>query len=246
MAYYQSNAVYQGLEHTGQHPFSWVSGNAWMLVYGDGAAIPRVMVLAHGRSWKPDPTAMRVFETIAGHAALPVARISFDDEDGALIGDVRYADNLAGPAKTISLSALKAEFQSFGLPVRGGACGKSINDASSSAYQNWQRDNLGAITVSDIDLVRIDDNGPVEIVELKRSYYALDEWRPFRNDFTNFNLLGAVAEAADLRFTIAYNHRQKTPFRDDASVLSLFDYPAPNEPQALGHVSFGDFVAGRY
>ncbi|WP_423395651.1 hypothetical protein [Burkholderia sp. LMG 21824] len=246
MTYYQSNAVYKALEQSTNHPFAWVSGNAWMLVYGDDSAEPRLMVLAHGRSWKPEPTAMRTFEMIAAAAGLPVVRIAFDDAADS-VNDVHYANGLADLGTTISLADLKAKFQGFGLPVIGGACGKSVNDATSSAYHNWQRDNLGAIKVTDVDLVRIDIAGmPCEIVELKRSYYALDKWQPFPNDFVNFNVLRAVAGRAGLRFTIAYNVRQKTPFRDDASLLSLFDYPMPNSPKFLGHFPFWDFAAGKY
>ena len=246
MAYYQSNAVYKALEQTANHPFAWVSGNAWMLVYGDTSAVPRVMVLAHGTSWKQQPAAMRTFERIAAAARLPVARVAFDDAAES-VADVRYADGLAGPGTTISLADLKAKFQAFGLPVKSGVCGKSVNDATSSAYHKWQRDNLGAIKVTDVDLVRLDGNGnPTEIVELKRSYYPLSQWKPYSDDFVNFNVLLAVAGKAGLRFTIAYNLRQKTPFKDDASTLSLFDYRTPNAPKSIGQFPFDDFVAGKY
>lgn len=246
MAYYTSNAVYESLDRTSGHPFAWVSGNAWMLVYGDAAAVPRVMVLAHGKSWKTQASAVATFGKIAAAAGLPIARVAFDDT-AQDVGDVRFADNLTGPATTVSLVELKAKFQAFGLPVKSGVCGKSVNDATSSAYHKWQRDNLGAIKVTDLDLVRLDGNEtPTEILELKRSYYPLDRWKPFSDDFVNFNVLLAVARAAGLRFTIAYNLRQKHPFKDDASTLSLFDYSAANSPKHLGFAAFPDFVAGSY
>ena len=246
MAYYQSNAVYKALGSGGNHPFAWVSGNAWMLVYGDSEVVPRVLVLAHGFSWKPEPAALQTFERIAALAGLPAVRVAFDDAAGS-IGSADFAATVSGPATTISLDDLKNRFQAFGLPVRAGACGKSVNDATSSAYHKWQRDNLGAIKVSDIDLVRIDGAGnPTEMIELKRSYYPLDRWKPFSDDFVNFNLLLNVSQKSGMRFTIAYNLRQKTPFKDDASTVSIFDYPKANAPKHLGHFPFADFVAGNY
>ncbi|WP_414441824.1 hypothetical protein [Burkholderia sp. 22PA0106] len=246
MNYYKSNAVYKELEQSDNHPFVWVSGNAWMLVYANEWSVPRLMVLAHGASWEPEPMAMRVCSAIATSAGLPVIQVEFDDTADS-IDDVRYANSLGGQATTISLVDLKAQFHAFGLPVTSGACGKSVNDSSSSAYHNWQRDNLGAIKVTDIDLVRINSTGmPREIIELKRSYIPLNQWSPFSSDFVNFNVLHDVARRAVLQFTIAYNVRQTNPFRDDASWLSLFDYPIPGRPEPLGQFAFGDFVLGKY
>ena len=246
MAYYKSNAVYEALDRTSGHPFAWVSGNAWMLAYADSSAVPRVMVLAYGTSWKPQANAAKALLKIAAAAGLPIVRVRFDDSVGE-IDRVTYAEGMSAPGTAISLADLKAKFQAFGLPVKQGACGKSVNDATSSAYHNWQRDNLGAIKVSDLDLVRLDSAGtPVEILELKRSYYPLAEWAPFSKDFVNFNVLLAIARKSNLRFTIAYNLRQKNPFKDDASTLSLFDYPAPNAPKHLCFIDFPDFVAGSY
>lgn len=46
--------------------------------------------------------------------------------------------------------------------------------------------------------------------------------------------------------SIAYNLRQKRPFHDDASELSMFSYPEENGPVLLGRFSFDEFVEGTY
>lgn len=60
MSYYKTNAVYGLLELEEEHPFVWVSGNAWMLVYGDQNASPKALVLAFGSSWNIQREVVRV------------------------------------------------------------------------------------------------------------------------------------------------------------------------------------------
>jgi hypothetical protein len=144
------------------------------------------------------------------------------------------------------LDQLKDEFRRW--PVKSGACGKSVNDATSSAYHNWQRSSLGSIKVTDIDLVRLSAEGePIEAIELKRSFSPLQEWNPYSADYVNFNLLLAVCSRSAMRMTIAYNVRQTKPvFNDNASRLALFSYAAINSPARIGQFSYSDFLTGIY
>ena len=136
----------------------------------------------------------------------------------------------------------------MGLPVKSGACGKSVNDATSSAYHNWQRANLGSIKVTDIDLIRLNDQGmPVEAIELKRSYYPLKDWKPYSDDYVNFNLLHSVCQSAGMEMNIAYNVRQTKPtFFDNASRLTIFSYKNVNSPIKMGEYDFSEFVDRKY
>lgn len=246
MSYYKTNAVYNALSAEQSHPFVWVSGNAWMLIYGDQNVTPRAMVLVYGKSWVRQNDVIKTAKTMAAKSGLPLFFVNFDD-GAQLIDKVGFGRPGQTPTE-LTLDQLKDEFQKIGLPVKNGVCGKSVNDATSSAYHKWQRDNLGSIKVTDIDLVRLELNGePVEAIELKRSFYPLDQWNPYSDDYVNFNLLLSVCQQAAMKLTIAYNVRQTKPFfNDDASQLLLFSYSTPNKPVKLGKFSYADFLAGAY
>lgn len=245
MSYYKSNAVYKMLENTPNHQFRWVSGNAWALIYGDSNSTPLVCALVYGKSWNFQAEMRILLNKIAKSSRIPFVSIMFDDTKTE-INNVHFNIN-EDETMLISLSELRDVFESFGLPVKRGAASKAINDSSSSAYHQWQRANLGSITVSDIDLLRKSSGGaPGEIIELKRSYIPLEKWRPFPNDYANFNLLSSVADRCGVIFTIAYNLREKYPFRDDATRLSIYKYSKINAPTYLGIYGFQQFLNGDY
>lgn len=244
MRYYQSNAIYERLHGADNRSLSWTAANAWTLVYGNGNSNPAVLALVAGRSWKIQNEIISFVEHMGKVSGIPIIEIYFDDAD-THIDSVKIRLDGSDLAD-VSLDNLKSIFAEFGLAVTSGSATKAINDASSSAYHNWQRANLGRITVSDIDLFRIDDNGiPNEIIELKRSYIGLDRWKPFSADFPNFNLLMNLSKSCSLRMTIAYNVRHKNPFYDDARNLSIFDY-SDGSPEHLGLFTFEDFLARNY
>lgn len=247
--YYSWNALYEQLEATGCREFCWAVGNSWVLLYGDTRGVPRLVAYTTGASTKEldalsivqMQATLGLAEQLARRAGLPFAMIEFDDRSGE-ISEVSLNRTI------VTLVELKEWFSKFGLAVKGnetGASLKAINDASSSAYHNWQRSALGQITVADIDLVRINANTgePMAIYELKRSYIALDKWWPFRADYPNFNLVSTFAGMANINFFIAYNVRHKTPkFFDDVSRLRIFSYSAQAGAKSLAVVSFDNFV----
>lgn len=85
-----------------------------------------------------------------------------------------------------------------------------------------------------------------EIVELKRSFYPLKEWTPYPQDFSNFNLISHLAGIARVRFTIAYNQRNKAPFHDDASRLKVYAYSTCAGPEEIAIMDFDRFYRGEY
>ncbi|WP_411034291.1 hypothetical protein [Shinella sp. BYT-45] len=245
MRYYQTNAVYERIQGLHNHSFIWAAGNAWILIYGNGHSEPVALVLVAGRSWEPQSEVTSLVESLSEVSGLLVMEIHFDDtvKEIESVGLKKHGSRLV----ETSLEDLRAVFSELGLPVKSGAASKAINDASSSAYHNWQRANLGRITVSDIDLFRLDgERRAIELIELKRSYIDLNKWQPFSADYPNFNLILSTAKLSSARMTIAYNVRTKNPFYDDPSSISVFNYAKFNSPIHAGVYPFERFADGSY
>lgn len=250
MNYYKSNSVYEELIAQNVEDLVWASENAWILLYADYLASIKVVAFVSGESTRLSSSSTKVRLNNAENAAsilaeaanIPFANIHFDDTSSEI-------DHVSLNTKTVNLSDLKEWFSSKGLSVGSGTTGKAINSEVSSAYHSWQRANLGAIKVSDIDLIRFDDDGEniKELIELKRSFYSLEDWNPYPADFQNFNVVANLAELISARFTIAYNVRTKTPpILDDPSNLSLFSYSKTSGPRPIGVRSFAHFRQGDY
>jgi hypothetical protein len=111
------------------------------------------------------------------------------------------------------MAELAESYGQIGLSVSNSATKKYLNELTSSAYHNWQRSSLGSeLTVSDIDLWRIDDKGnPVVIFELKRSFIDLYKWVPYGDDYKNFRLISNICNNSGVEFKIVYNQRIKNP-----------------------------------
>lgn len=248
MSYYKSNAIYEEIERLGFKQFLVPAGNSWFLIYGDSRCNPVVIVFVFGYSVLGNTEYLErasfVLSTISLKSGIPYLKISFDDS-------IREINSVNLESRSgigeITLSELKDIFFELGLPVKQGLCQKAINDASSSAYHNWQRQNLGQIVVADMDLFRLNDHGfPEEIIELKRSYIPLNNWTPFRQDYANFNLLTKVTYRCSCLFHILYNLRTKTPWFDDPSIITLFSYSESLGANKLGQYTFQQFVDGDY
>lgn len=250
MKYYKSNAIYDELTKHPQPELLWPHENSWFLVYANREATPKLIAYILGKTAAADTARTKQREitirNLASKAALPFTKIVFDDTAESISTVLVTTGDT--DEQVLSLEGLKNLFETTGLPVISGQCGKAINDAASSAYHIWQRRQLGAITVSDIDLVRIDPrtSDAVEFIELKRSFYELSNWTPFADDYPNFDALVKVAQKADCRFSIAYNRRTKSPWHDDPSLVRIFDYDIKNRANPIGTFSFAEFRAGNY
>lgn len=240
--YYRTNAVLEALAAGPSGNLVWSTGNSWILVYAQPNGRPVALVFVRGESTTNDDVEGYARQ-LAERAHLQFLDISFDDT-AATIESVQIRQ-ASGNDVTTSLADLKLRFAELGLPVSTGTVSKAVNDKTSSAYHDWQRNNLGAIRVTDLDLLRVINAEIVEIVELKRSFSNLDQWQPYKVDYPNFNAIANLCVLSGVRFTIAYNVRTKNPLHDDPSRLSLFSYQ-PNAPVALGVFSFERFVTGTY
>lgn len=210
-----------------------------MLVYGASGKDPRLLVLAFALSDIPGIDVTNAFQMLSRQSGIPCLYLGFDGL-AADVDSVRVTPRLDRKAESVSLDDVRSIFSGHGLPVSNTSCMKYQNDKLSSCYHKWQRQALGKIRVSDIDLLEIGPRRNISrIIELKRSFLAVDEWRPFRDDFANFDLLATVAKQASADFEILYNRRTKTPFRDDPSRLAQFRYQA-REATRAGIMTFDD------
>ena len=83
------------------------------------------------------------------------------------------------------------------------------------------------------------------IYELKRSFFPLEQWEPYRRDYPNFRLLRRFADLAGMDLRIVYNQRTKQPFLDDVSCLRLFSFDLAQDRAAdEGIVTLEDFCLG--
>jgi len=226
-----------------------------MLLYADHNESLKIAVFVRGKSTDGLPesekariqSAQTVYSRLAEKAQLPFISIVFDDTIETISEVYLESSTAGGPiGNSISLQALTDVFKQAGLPAPNSSPDKAINKHASSAYHEWQRASLGNIKVTDVDLIRIDGARSLEVVELKRSYYSLDRWQPFRDDFTNFNLLEAFCERISAGLTIIYNQRITNPFSDDASRVSAFSYSSRGGASAIGVLRFEEFVSGKY
>lgn len=246
MAYYQTNAVYDNLIKYDTKDFVWTSGNAWILLYGNNRSQVKVVVFVSGKTTETLSgnelsrlkTAEKLALILSERAKLQFANIVFDDT-------VKDISEVKLNGEMVSLERLTGWFEDAGLSVRQGVTGKAINDSSSSAYHDWQRRYLGAITVSDLDLIYAPSGMVSTICELKRSYIALDRWSPFRNDFANFDLIKDLCIKAKIEFRIIYNVRHKAPnFFDDASKLRIYKYSTSGGPVSIRQLDFQELITG--
>ena len=236
MSYYVGNGVYEYLSRCPKRDsFYWTSGNLWLLVYGNTYDEPKVLTIASEEKLEAAETeaekkAAQMVVKIAGNTGIPVNFVRFDP--AAPIERVRYCERGMKSTSVISSEELKNRFARYGLIMNQLPAQKSINDKSSSPYHVWQRLNMGSsVVVSDIDLLRLENHEPEEIIELKRSFIPLDRWRPYEKDYNNFRLLSALAQKRGLGFYIVYNYRKKTPFFDDVSYLKIFQFDHRRETE---------------
>jgi hypothetical protein len=89
----------------------------------------------------------------------------------------------------------------------------------------------------------------VEVVELKRSRIALSDWRPYRQDFRNFEIVWKLTSVSNLPMTILYNYRSENPFLDDISSVAIFslNFEGQTVPWTLlGTFPFSYFLESGY
>ena len=238
--YYNSNALYDYITEEEIENFTFTSGNLWQLVYGDANCEPKLLAVVSGvqnddlesATTVAENEACRLLSIISNSKDVPLIFIRFII-DASEVSQVLIFEHGEERYEIIGMNELKQRFREAGLEVTNSSTTKYLNDATSSAYHKWQRNNLGRnITVADFDLWRLDEEKkPLEVHELKRSYYSLDRWEPFKDDYSNFSLLDNTLKGLDIDFKIVYNVRTKNPWKDDISRLKIFDVDFNKHPE---------------
>lgn len=215
----------------------------WTLIYGNSESVPKMLVFAQ----KVDDiskkcTALERKEagkaySISRELNLPFVYVRFMENSN----HVSIWDEALGKWKTITYTELRNVYEKYGV-VRPGTPRKAINQYSSSPYHDWQRNNLGKITVSDIDLIK-NNNDKIEIIELKRSKISLERWKPYENDFPNFALLinTVVASGKDIPFKLYYNlmyNGERGQRMEDISKIKAFDFKIPDRMISVSEVQY--------
>lgn len=153
---------------------------------------------------------------------------------------------------------------------------KRKNDSLSSAFHIWQRECLRVGVFADIDLIRLskDHRNIIEIMELKRSFYSLEQWRPFYFDLNNFAILANLCRMlGGIPFYVLYNQQVRMDecvipkgegkyyrpmekwgecFYDKVDVLKVFQvemmenvyFHALPYPRLLGTIKVDDWIRG--
>lgn len=251
--YYKSNAIYDALNVT-THNFQWVSGNSWLLVYGNKSNNEaKVLVLTHGKSWNEQSNIISTLKFLAKKLKIPIFKIVFDDSENTSITSIDFYSSLTSLKEIITLDKLKSKFKDIGLDIIDGTCDKYLNDKTSSAYHKWQRNSLGnKIIVSDLDLIRVNkDKEPIEFIELKRSTASVSTWKPYRDDFVNFNLIDHISQQTKIPLFIVYNrmikdNSTKIISKDIHDPISIFSFTKNNYKSVEIDYSFEKFVSGDY
>jgi hypothetical protein len=239
MDYYKGNALYSHIDTNNITTHDFVSGNMWQLVYGDNTCNPKLLVLAIGSTTNDyngafsdkEKKAFDLLQLLSKKSGVPLKIVKFNAE-AASVENVIVYDDLEQKGRSLSMEELSNMFKSYGLPVSNTQTAKYVNDMTSSAYHNWQRSSLGReLTVSDIDLWKLNDDGSINsIYELKRSFISIEKWNPYPDDYRNFQLISNLANLSSIAFKIAYNVRQTNPFKEDISTIKVFNVDFSKKP----------------
>nr|WP_325204405.1 hypothetical protein [uncultured Oscillibacter sp.] len=233
---YNGNAVYSYIVENELENYYFPAENTWILLYGDAYSNPRILVLALRAEALQEPfskeekTAVRAAVDVSKELGLPFIGVRFvPGSDQVLVWETTEKK-----PERMSYDELRDLYEEYGV-VQPGTPRKSVNQYVSSSYHTWQRANLGKITVSDLDLLRYGEEGELrKIIELKRSKYAIDRWKPFDTDFPNFALvINAIVDSGrNIPFQIYYNVLRDGPKgrrEDDISQIKVFAFDIPEE-----------------
>ncbi len=236
MPFYTGNAIYDYIKQNNLDYFFCVK-NSWTLIYGDSKSDPKLFAFVkkvndlESKLSEEEVNQLEKAKKIAENLSLPFIFICFQDNSNEL-----YVQRNNKKEK-VTFEGLKDIFSRFNLS-NPGVPFKPLNQYSSSLYHDWQRKNLGNITVSDLDLVKFDQDDIIEIIELKRSKKQLRYWTPYEDDFPNFKLIiNAIFNSKrKINFSIYYNLLREDRDRirtEDISLIKVFNFEIPSRKQEI-------------
>lgn len=232
MCEYNGNAIYDYVVQKKLNFYFSVKDN-WMLVYGNSDSIPKIFVFAcKVENINISPAEERnnanMAASIANYLRLPFLYVRFASNSNM----VSIWESKSQCWNTVSYDELRDIYEEYGV-VRPGTAKKAVNQYVSSPYHDWQRQNLGRITVSDFDLLKYRNNQIEEVIELKRSKIDINKWNPYTDDFPNFALIinTIINSGVKIPFTLYYNKMAegtKGERVEDISKIKVFEFVIPD------------------
>ncbi len=235
MPEYNGNAIYDYIKENDLDYFFCIE-NEWILLYGNRQSTPHLVVyVSEINNIDSDLSAKEITsidksKCLANSLKLPFVCVRFKNNSNEVL--VWQPDKKDNAWQRMTYDQLRDLYEEYGV-VSPGTPRKAVNQYVSSSYQDWQRGNLGRITVSDFDLVRFRNGIVEEIIELKRAKYSLEKWSPFTNDYPNFALLinSIIGSGKKIPFTLYYNYMKDGAAgmrTDDISKIKAFDFVVPD------------------
>ncbi len=233
MPEYRGNAIYDYIVENDLDYYFCVE-NRWILIYGNVESIPKILVFAsrvndiNATVQNSEKADVNKAYNIANYLHLPFVCVRFMLNSR----EVMVWESGGKRWNRLTYDQLRDLYEEYGV-VQPGTARKPVNQYVSSPYHNWQRQNLGQITVSDFDLLKYRNNQIEEIIELKRSKKNIRYWHPYTDDFPNFALLinVIVGSGRKIPFTLYYNVMEDGPAghrEEDISRIKVFDFIIPD------------------
>lgn len=129
---------------------------------------------------------------------------------------------------------------------------KAVNHSTSSEWHDFARARLTRrFVIQDVDAWALAisdpraDYRPVALIELKRSFIAVDTWRPFAADRNNYAALLELARCAGVPFFVVY-FEKGVPIVDETPLAVFRLEAAVPEYRAYRKVMRGRDFAGRF
>lgn len=228
MAQYSTNAIYEYLKANPglNNQYLYIQDGNWVLVYGNENAVPKLFLIVTRMEDNLD-SPLSDFETQAkallSDQGLPIRILRFKEGSFSKVVAISNSHNIEEISIIQTAELYNSLFSEYGLSSTANIATKAVNDATSSTFHVWQRSFLsGGLIISDVDLIVYNAaNTILRIYELKRSFIALNNWRPYEADYPNFRLLRR-AFPLNIPLVIIFNLYQGTPRVEDLSYLRVF------------------------
>lgn len=245
MPNYNGNAIYDYVVKKNLG-YCFSVENNWLLLYGNARSVPKILALVNkvdnidiNNMSDNEKENVNLAYKIAVQLKLPFICVRFMANSNEVL-----VWHSAKRWEKRTYDQLRDLFEKYGV-VEPGIARKPVNQYTSSPYHDWQRANLGDITVSDLDMVRYRENKIEKIVELKRSKVSIDKWTPFPKDSPNFALIinTIVNSNAEIPFLLYYNEMKEGEIgkrTEDISQIRVFRFKIPKDMIEQDQVEYYD------
>lgn len=230
---YTGNAICDYINRN-QLDYYYSAKDMWLLLYGTAESIPKILVMVNKVENIKEPITKKETEhfpkarLIAGSLKLPLICIRFSIDSN----EVLMWDNTRRKWYKLTYDQLEKVYAQYGVKEEGNVK-KEVNQYVSSPYHRWQREKLGSVIATDLDLLKCEDGEIKEMIELKRSHEKIYEWMPYSKDFSNFALIiNAICESGKkIPFRLYYNELKSGPKGkriEDISKIKVFEFKIPD------------------